>query len=75
MILENILGKHKQSIISTWHSPNGKIHNHIDYILIMSRFRSVINVDKTKLYNKADIGSDHDLLLCLLDNKLNLNEN
>ena len=26
VIVANILGKHKQSRLSTWHSPNGKIH-------------------------------------------------
>ena len=33
-------------------------HNNIDYILIKRRFRSVINVAKPRVYNKADIGSD-----------------
>ena len=43
--------------------PNGKIHNHIDYILIKRSFISGINVAKTRVYNKTDIGSDHDLVM------------
>ena len=47
LIVANTLWKHKQSRISTWYSPNGKIHNQIDYILIKRRFISGINVAKT----------------------------
>ena len=48
LILANTLEKHKQSIIYTWHSPNGKIYNQIDYILIKRYFRSGINVVKNQ---------------------------
>ena len=63
MILANTLGIHKSSRIATWHSPDGKTHNQIDYILMKRRFKSGINVAKTRVYNKADIGSDHDLVM------------
>ena len=32
MILTNTLGIHKSSRIATWHSPDGKTNNQIDYI-------------------------------------------
>ena len=70
LIVANTLGKHKQSIISTFNSPNGKIHNQIDYILIKIRFRSGINVAKTRVYNKAAIGSDNDLVMMYFKQKL-----
>ena len=46
LIVANTLGKHKQSRIFTWHSPNGTIHNQIEYILIKILFRSGITVAK-----------------------------
>ena len=58
----NTLVKHNLSRISTCHSPNGKIYNHINYILN----KSGINVAKTRVYNKIDIGSDHDLVMMYL---------
>ena len=73
LIVANTLGKHKQSRISKGHSPNGKIHNQIDYILIKIRFIPGINVAKTRIYivyNKADIGSDHDLVMMSFKQKL-----
>ena len=66
LLVANTLGKHKQSRISTWHSPNCKIHNQIDYILIKRRFRSGINVAITRVYNNADISRDHDLVMMSL---------
>ena len=50
-------------------------HNQIDYILIKGRFRSGINVAKTRVYNKAVIGGDHDLVMMYFKQNLNLNEN
>ena len=63
LMLANTLGPHKSSRITTWHSPNGKHHNQIDYIMIKTRFRSSINVAKTRSFPGADIGSDHDLVM------------
>ena len=44
----------------TWHSPDGKHHNQIDFILVKKRFRSVVNTHRTRSFPGADIGSDHD---------------
>ena len=34
-----------------------------DYILVRKRFRSGVNIARTRSFPGADIGSDHDLLL------------
>ena len=54
---------HKASRRWTWHSPNGQHHNQIDYILVRKRFRSGVNIARTRSFPGADIGSDHDLLM------------
>ena len=46
-----------------WHSPNGKHHNQIDYIMIKRRFQTSVNIAKTRSFPGADIGSDHDLVM------------
>ena len=55
---------------STWHSPDGKTHNQIDFILTPQRFKSSIHKASTRTYPGADIYSDHDLVLCNLTIKL-----
>ena len=37
--------------------------NQIDYILVRKRFRSGVNIARTRSFPGADIGSDHDLLM------------
>ncbi|KAK2160515.1 hypothetical protein NP493_1640g00033 [Ridgeia piscesae] len=59
-MLANTFGPHKAS---TWHSPNGKYHNQIDYIMVRKRFRSSVNIAKTRSFPGADIGSDHELVM------------
>ena len=63
LLVANTYGNHKQSRISTWHSPDGKTHNQIDYILVNKRFRSSINIARTRSFPGADVGSDHDLVM------------
>ena len=55
---------------TTWHAPNGRTDNQIDYILTPQRFKSSIITTSTRTYPGADIGSDHDLVLCNLKLKL-----
>ena len=45
----------------TWTSPDGRHRNQIDYILCSQRWRSSIQLAKTRL--GADCGSDHELLI------------
>ena len=63
LVLTNTLGPHKPSRRWTWHSPDGKHHNQIDYILVKKRFRSGVNIHRTRSLPGADIGSDHDLVM------------
>ena len=61
--LTNTLGPHKPTRRWTWHSPDGKHHNQIEYILVKKRFRSGVNIHRTRSFPGADIGSDHDLVM------------
>ena len=59
----NTFGPHKKSRIQTWHSPGGIYHNQIDYILVSKRLSTSVNINKTRSFPGADIGSDHDMLM------------
>ena len=63
LVLANTFDHHKASRRWTWHSPNGQHHNQIDYILVRKRFRSGVNIARTRSFPGADIGSGHDLLM------------
>ena len=63
LVLTNTLGPHKPSRRLTWHSPDGKRHNQIDYILVKKRFRSGFNIYRTRSFPGADIGSGHYLVM------------
>jgi hypothetical protein len=64
---------HKTSRKTTWHSPDGKVHNQIDYILVSRRHATGVNRARTRTFNKPDIGSDHDLVMMTLKAKLKTN--
>ena len=70
LTLANTLHPHKLSRTATWHSPDGKTHNQIDFILVPQRFKSSINKAKSRTFPGADIGSDHDLVLASFKLKL-----
>ena len=70
LVLTNTLHPEKPSWKATWHSPDGKTHNMIDYILINKRFQSSVNLAQTRTFPGADIGSDHDLVLISVRLKL-----
>ena len=63
LVLVNTYGHHKASRRWTWPSPNGQHHSQISYILVRKRFRSGVNIARTRSFPGADIGSDHDLLM------------
>ena len=63
LVLANTFGHHKTSRRWTWHSQNGQPHSQIYYILVRKRFRSGLNIARTRSFPGADIGSDHDLLM------------
>ena len=58
----------KQSAQHTWKSPDGKIKNQIDYILVDKRFRNGIR--NSKSMPGADCGSDHNPVVTTMQIKL-----
>ena len=72
LVLTNTLGPHKPSRRWTWHSPDGRHHNQIDYILVKKRFRSGVNIHRTRSFPGADIGSDHDLVMMTFQVRLKM---
>ena len=73
LTIANTLYPHKRSKRTTWHSPDGKTHNKIDYILTPQRFKSSINKPKTRTFPGADVGSDHDLVMMTVNLRLQKN--
>ena len=63
LVLAKTLGNHKPSRRWTWHSPDGTHHNQIDYILVKKRFHSSIKTARTRTFQGADVGSDHDMVM------------
>ena len=72
LVLTNTLGPHKPSRRWTWHSPDVKHHNQIDYILVKKHFRSGFNIHRTRSFPGADIGSDHDLMIMTFQVRLKM---
>ena len=52
--LANTFGPHKASRRWTWHSPNGKHHNQIDYVMVKRRFQTNVNIAKTRSFLSDD---------------------
>ena len=67
VIINTLFQQHKRRLY-TWTSPDGQYQNQIDYILCSQRWRSSIQLAKTKL--GADCGSDHELLIAKFRLKL-----
>ena len=70
LFVTNTFGPHKSSRRWTWHSPDGKYHNQIDYIMVKKRHRSSVNINKTRSFPGADVGSDHDLVMMTFNIRL-----
>ena len=70
LVIANTFQPQKLSRKATWHSPDGKTHNLIDYIMISKRHMTSLNLAKTRTFPGADIGSDHDLVLTSLKSRL-----
>ena len=62
-MVANTFDSHKTSRKITWHSPDGKTHNQIDYIMVKKRFSSSVNIAKTRSIPGADIGSNHEFVV------------
>ena len=63
---------HKTSRKTSWHSPDGKVHNQIDFIFLSRRFVTGVNRARTRTFNKPDVGSD--LVMMTLKLKLKVNK-
>ena len=63
LVLIKSLGPHKPSRRRTWHSPDRKHYNQINYILVRKQFQSGVKVHRTRGFPEEDIGSDHDLVM------------
>ena len=61
LVIANTLFQQHKRILYTWTSPDGQHQNHTDYILCSQRWRSSIQSTKTR--QRADCGSDHELLI------------
>ena len=66
--LPSLLQQHKRRLY-TWTSPDSQYQNHTDYILCSRRWRSSIQLAKTRPGH--DCGSDHELLITKFRLKLN----
>ena len=51
LVLVNTFGQHSASRTWTWRSPNGQYQN--DYILVMNRFRSGVNIARTLFFSRS----------------------
>ena len=69
LVTANTLFQQHKRRLYTWTSPDGRYQNQIDYILCSQRWRSSIELAKTRL--GADCGSDHELLTAKFRLKLN----
>ena len=61
LVIANTLLQQNKRRLYTWTSPDGQHQNHIDYILCSQRWRSSIQLAKTRL--GAGCGSDNELLI------------
>ena len=67
MRANTLFQQHKRRL-HTWTSPDVRYQNQIDYILCSQRWRSTIQLAKTRL--RANCGSDHELLIAKFRCKL-----
>ena len=68
LVRANTLFQQHRRRLYTWTSPDGQYRNQIDYILCSQRWRSSIQLAKTR--QGADCGSDHQLLIAKFRLKL-----
>ena len=68
LVITNTLFQQHKRRLYTWTSPNGQHQNQTDYILCSQRWRSSIQLAKTRL--EGDCGSDHELLIAKFRLKL-----
>ena len=57
----NTMYKHKKKRLVTWVSTSGAVQNQIDYILVPTTQKGLVK--NCRVFNSADIYSDHSLLM------------
>ena len=60
LVIANTLFQQHKRQLYTWTSMDGQYQNEIDYILCSQRWKSSVQLAKTRL--ETDCGSDHELL-------------
>ena len=68
LVIANTLFQQHKRRLYTWTSPDGQYQNQIDYTLCSGRWRSSIQLVKTRL--RVDGGSDHELFIAKFRLKL-----
>ena len=68
LVIANTLFQQHKRRLYTWTSPDGQYQNQIDYTLCSQRWRSSMQLAKTRL--GADCGSGHELLIAKVRLKL-----
>ena len=61
MVIANTLFQRHKRRLYTWTSPDGQPRNQIDYISLQAKMEKLYTVSKTR--QRADCGSDHELLI------------
>ena len=68
LVIGGSVFQHKTIHKTTWNSPDNKTKNQIDHIAINQKWRR--SMKDVKAIRGADVGSDHNLVLCKLQLKL-----
>jgi Reverse transcriptase (RNA-dependent DNA polymerase)/Endonuclease-reverse transcriptase len=71
LCITNTYFQHKASRKWTWSHPNGQSKNMIDFVIINKRWKNCILDSRS--FPSADVGSDHQLVMCKLRMKLKCN--
>jgi len=68
LVIDGTLFQHREIHKLTWSSPNGRVKNQIDHLVINRKWRrSLLDV---KVRRRADVGSDHHLVVAFIRLKL-----
>ena len=62
LVVTGTIFQHKNIYKHTWNSPDGKTKNMIDHILVNRKWLK--SVKDTRSFRGADVGSDHNLVIC-----------
>ena len=68
LVISNSFFKHRPGRRATWISPSGQTRSQIDYIIVSVEVMR--NTTNSRVYNSADIGSDHSLLMANINMKV-----